>query len=91
MKHHRIWLATTGLIAALSLAGCWDDDNNNDPVPLPPPVAIAEVPDSAGLSTGAFVSYLLGLSATDESTEPLSIKDTFAVPADESNEPTLLS
>jgi len=36
----------------------------------------------------AFISYLMGLSATDESSEPLTLNDTFAVPADESSEPT---
>jgi hypothetical protein len=87
MKNHRKFLAATGLIAALSLAGCWDD-NNSDPVPSTPST---EVPDSAGASTATFVSFILGLSVTDESSEPLTIKDTFAVPADESAEPTPLT
>ena len=86
MKNQRKLLAAAGLMAALGLAGCWGD--NDDPVP---PVAITEVPDSAGVSTAALVSFILGLSASDESSEPLTLKDTFAVPADDSAEPTPLS
>ena len=88
MKNHRKLLAATGLIAALSLAGCWDDNSNNDPVP--PTTSTTEVPDSAGVSTAAFVSFIQSLSTSDESSEPLTIKDTFAVPADETPEPTPL-
>ena len=88
MKNHQKLLAATGLIAALGLAGCWHDDNNNG---AEPPTASNEVPDSAGLSTAAFVSFILALSASDESSEPLTIKETFAVPADDTAEPTPLS
>jgi hypothetical protein len=87
MKNSRQLLAATGVIAALSLAGCWDD-SNNDPVPQ---AASTEVPDSAALSTASFVSYILSLSGSDESSEPLTIKDTLAVPADDSAEPTPLT
>lgn len=87
MNNHRKLLAATGLIVALGLAGCWGDDDD-DPLP---PTASTEVPDSAGLSTAAFVSFILGLSASDESSEPLTLKDTFAVPADETAEPTPLT
>jgi hypothetical protein len=88
MKNHRKLLAATGLIVALGLAGCWGDDNNNDSLP---PGSSNEVPDSAGASTAAFVSFILGLDANDESSEPLTIRDTFAVPADETAEPTPLT
>lgn len=88
MKNHRKLLAATGLIAALGLAGCWDDDNNSNPAP---PTASSDVPDSAGVSTASLVSFILGLSGSDESSEPLTIKDTFAVPADEGAEPTPLT
>ncbi len=84
MMTNRKLLAVTGLIVALSLAGCWDDD---DDVQVP---TSTEVPDSAGVGTAAFVAYLLTLSTSDESSEPLTIKDTFAVPDDESAEPTPL-
>jgi hypothetical protein len=84
MSIHRYRLAAAGLVAALGLAGCWGDNNNN-PSP-PPPVTV--VPDSAGVSTAAFFSFLMSLSMTDETSEPLTIKDTFAVPADDAAEPT---
>ena len=86
MKTHRKLLVTTTLIAALSLAGCWDGDDDD---PVTPP-AIAEVPDSAGISTAALIGFILGLSSSDESSEPATLKDTFSVPADETAEPTPL-
>ena len=87
MKIHRKLLTATGLAVVVALAGCWGDDDD-DPASLP---VITEVPDSAGISTAAFVSYLLGLSASDESSEPLTINDRFTVPADDTNEPTPLT
>ena len=89
MKNHQKLLAVTVLAATLGLTGCWHDDNNNGAAA--PPTASTEVPDSAGLSTAALVSFILGLGAADESSEPLTLKDTFAVPADETAEPTPLS
>ena len=86
MKTQRHLLAASGLIAVLGLAGCWGDSENA----AASPVAITEVPDSAGVSTAALVSFILGLNAGDEASEPLTIKDSFAVPADESAEPTPL-
>lgn len=94
MKNHRKLLAATGLTAALILAGCWGDDNNDPepPAPSPPPIVVStEVPDSAGVSVASFVSFILGLSSNDETSEPLTIKDTFSVPADESAEPSPLT
>lgn len=93
MKHQRTVLAAASLAAVLALSGCWDDDNQKvDPVlPPPPPVASNEVPDSAGVSIGAFFSFILGMLATDETSEPLSIKAGFAVPDDEAAEPTPLT
>ena len=88
MNKHRKWIYTAALAATLGLAGCWGDDDED--VPPPPPVVPAEVPDSAGVSTAAFFSFILGLAGNDESSEPLTIKSSFAVPADESAEPTAL-
>ena len=60
-------------------------------VVVPPPVVVATVPDSAGISVSAFISYLLSLSSGDETSEPAIIKDLFAVPLDETSEPQQLS
>ena len=87
MKIHRKLLTATGLAVVMALAGCWGDDDN-DSGSLP---ASTEVPDSAGISTASFVTFLLGLSASDESSEPLTISDSFTVPADETSEPTPLT
>lgn len=89
MKNHRKLLAATAFVAAWALAGCWDDDD--EAVQPVPPTASTEVPDSAGLSTVSFVSFILGLSGSDESSEPLTLKDAFAVPAEETGEPTPLT
>jgi len=92
MNKHKKLLAWTGLVATLSLAGCWGGNNDDDKnSPAPPPITSTDVPDSAGVSTSSFVSFILSLSGSDESSEPLTIKDTLAVPADESGEPTPLN
>ena len=87
MKNQRkLWMCIAAG-SALALAGCFGDDNNETPGP---PQAPAEVPASAGVSVASFVSYILSLSPTDESSEPLVITSAFAVPADEASEPTPL-
>lgn len=89
MKIQRKLLMAAALAAVLPLSGCWDDDNeDNTPVP---PVAITEVPDSAGISTAAFVNFIVSLGANDESSEPLTLTPAFAVPPDDSAEPTPLT
>lgn len=84
MNSTRLILAAASAALALSLGGCWDDDDDDT---LPPVAVPAAVPDSAGASAAAFISYLPTLSATDESSEPLTIGDAFAVPADDTSEP----
>ena len=91
MKTTRMLVAASASALLLTLAGCWDDDDNTVAVVEPPIVKPStEVPDSAGVSAAAFVSYILSLGANDESSEPLTIKDAFAVPPDDSSEPTPL-
>jgi hypothetical protein len=80
-------VSVTGVLLALTLGGCWDD-NSNDAPPAPPSNT---VPDSADASTAAFVGYIVTLSGTDESSEPLLINNTFVVPPDETSEPTPLT
>ena len=54
----RTIIAAAAAALALTLGGCWDDDED-----VVAPAAIAEVPDSAGVSSAAFISYLLTLGA----------------------------
>lgn len=87
MKFTRIFVAAVASALVLSLTGCWDD-NSADTVAVAPPgvTPSTEVPDSAGVGAAAFVSYILSLAVGDESSEPLTIKDTFAVPPEDSAE-----
>jgi hypothetical protein len=75
-----IWVAA-GLAVALGIGGCFgggdDDDDNNGGA------SATEVPDSAGTTSTAFTSYIQGLDKSDETSEPLKIKDTFTTPADD--------
>lgn len=88
---YKPWLAA--LAAALVLAaGCSSNsDNNGGGGGNPGPGAAASVPDSAGASVASFMAYLMGLSASDETSEPLLIKDSFAVPPDEAAPSQILS
>ena len=88
MNHTRKFMAVAVAAGVLGLGGCWDDDEDNT---VPPVVVPAAVPDSAGASAAAFIGYLPTLSASDESSEPLTIGDTFAVPADDGSEPAPLT
>jgi hypothetical protein len=83
--HTKFWLATGLTAALLGVAGCSDssNDNNTQGGATTP----ATVPDSAGTTVASFIAYLIGLDANDEKSEPLLIKDGFAVPADEANDP----
>ncbi|MBC7437424.1 MAG: hypothetical protein H7332_15325 [Bdellovibrionales bacterium] len=80
MKHK---LKTLGLAAgltaaALVLSACASGSSDNNS-------AANTVPDSAGVSSASFVAFILSLSQNDESSEPLVIRDNFAVPADETD------
>ena len=94
-KFNRKFLAALGLIGLMALSGCWNDKDDEDvvvlPPPGPPPVVVNEVPDSAGVSVAAFISYLLALAGNDETGQPATLKDSFAVPADETSEPSAVT
>ena len=49
------------------------------------------VPSSAGSSPAAFTSFIKGLNPNDETSEPLTVSDSFAVPDDDVDEPSALS
>lgn len=82
MNINRKFLASIGIAAALVVAAC--GSNNNDDVAATP---AGQVPDSAGASSASFVGYLLTLGVNDESSEPLTVRDGFEVPADETADP----
>ena len=83
MKTHRNLLAATGLVAALALTGCGGGNDDSQ--------AATAVPDSAGASSASFVSYIQGLSDSDETSEPLSIPESFSGPANETDDPIPLT
>jgi hypothetical protein len=87
MKTQRNLSLAAAAAAALTLAlvGC-GGGGNDDPAPV-----ATEVPDSSGASTAAFVAFILALGGDNETSEPLTIRDTLATPADESAEPTPLT
>lgn len=78
---------TVGL--ALGLGGCWDDDDDDDGGT--PVVVDGEVPDSAGASSTSFIEFIQGLDSSDDTSEPLLIRDGFTTPADDDGEPAPLS
>jgi hypothetical protein len=84
---HSRKITAAGVALLLALSGCWGN-SDSDPAPVPPSTS---VPASAGANTAAFVAYIVTLSRSDESTEPLTIDSTFAVPPDETSEPTPLT
>ena len=92
----KLWLAS-GLAAALvGLAGCsGSNDSGNGSASGPGGTQgaseAASVPDSAGSTVAAFMAYMIGLDPNDEKSEPLLMKESFVVPADESSESQPLS
>ena len=79
----RIALAA-GLTTVLLVSGCGSDDHVTSETST-------AVPDSAGVSPAAFTAFLLSLDPNDETSEPLTLSDNFAVPDDETSEPQPLS
>lgn len=75
------------LFIALLLSGCWGggDDNRSSGTGTS-----GAVPDSAGVSAKSFIDFILSLNPNDETSDPLVLKD-FSVPADETNDPQMLS
>ena len=84
----KLWLASGLMAALLGLAGCSSNSDGDNANAGPPGGAASAttVPDSAGTSVASFMAYLMGLDPNDEKSEPLLIKDSFAVPPDEAND-----
>ena len=79
-------LLATGLITTLLVSGCGSNDDGGDGAG-----SASFVPDSASASPAAFIAYLMTLNPDDETSEPLTLSDSFAVPADEASEPQPLT
>lgn len=86
----KLWLAGGLTAALLGLAGCSggssDDGNANGGGGPQGASGPATVPDSAGSTVAAFMAYMIGLDPNDEKSEPLLMKDGFAVPPDEASD-----
>lgn len=95
---HRLGSAAV-LAASLAVGACGSSDSGSSgavssppaPVGATLPAAGTPVPAGAGVSVAAFISFLQGLNGTDETSEPFSIPDSFAVPDDEANDSAALS
>ena len=83
----KLWLAGSLAAALVGIAGCsGSSDNANGGGGTQGASGPATVPDSTGSTVGAFMAYLIGMDPSDEKSEPLLIKDSFAVPADEAGD-----
>jgi len=80
-KTTRIFL-TMGLITTLLVGGC--GSSNHDATT---PASSTSVPDSAGVSANAFITFLMSLNPNDETSEPLTLGNSFAVPDEDAGEP----
>ena len=74
-----LWVAA--LVTPLVVVGCGGGSNDNAVT-----ADVTTVPDSAAVSGASFLSFISSLLSDDETSEPLTISDNFAVPLDEENE-----
>ena len=89
MKTSRKMALAAGLTITLLVGGCSGDSGGGTAAPVAN--GSSSVPDSAGVTVAAFLAYLEALNPNDESSEPSSLSDGFAVPPDEENDPKKLS
>ena len=79
----KLWLVTGVAVMLVTIAGCSGDSGGTVSGST---AGQSTVPDSAGTTVASFMAYLMGLDANDERSEPLLIKDSFAMPPDEGND-----
>lgn len=72
---------------ALSLNACGGGGNNDDDLRGDG----VTVPSDASRNSSNFVGYVGSLSATDETSPPLLLNDSFVVPDDETGDPIPLT
>lgn len=86
IKLQNVWLAAA-VAATLGLSACGGGDGEGGNASGPD----TTVPANAGSSVASFMSFLQGLNPNDETSEPLTISDGFAVPEDEMDDGSVLS
>ncbi len=86
MKTNLRWVAAA-TVAATLLGGCWDDDDDDVVGGGGGGGSGTSVPADAGASVPNYLAFLTGLSATDETSEPLGGVDAFVAPTDDTGDP----
>ena len=89
IKLQNVWLAAA-VAATLGLSACGGDGGGGGGGNGQAGGDTA-VPASAGASVASFMSFLQGLDTNDETSEPLTLSDGFAVPDDEMDDGSVLS
>ena len=77
---------TAALFGLSRCSGSSDDGNANGGGGPQGASGPATVPDSAGSTVAAFMAYMIGLDPNEEKSEPLLLKDSLAVPADDASD-----
>ena len=79
IKMHNFWLAAA-VASTLALSACGGGGGDGGSAEAVPDTT---VPASAGASVAAFMAFIQGLDPNDESSEPLTIGDSFVPPLDD--------
>lgn len=95
MKKSTLSGSALALVAMLALAGCSggsDDTGTSNPGSGSGQAQVSnEVPESAGASSSAFIAFLKTMMSNDETSEPMKMREGWAVPADDTGEPASMS
>lgn len=93
MKNSTKYVSAIALVAMLALAGCsggGDSGDANGGTSNPGGSQIQadnEVPESAGASSSAFIAFLKSMMTDDETSEPMKMREGWAVPDDDIGDP----
>lgn len=97
MKKSTKAASALALVSMLALAGCSggsDSGGTNSGSSNPGGSQIQadnEVPESAGASSSAFVAFLKSMMIDEETSEPMTMREGWAVPADDTGDPATMS
>ena len=92
MKNSTKSASALALVAMLALAGCGGGgsgggETTNSGTGQGQAQIANEVPESAGTSSSAFIAFLKTMMTDDETSEPMKIREGWAVPADDTGDP----